>query len=235
MSDVELTISAQQKEAGAGRMVATLAIAGLISGAALSAVYQVTDPIIKRNQAEALRRAVFVVVPGAATMQEVQLTNADGENKTVYASYDGAGAFLGYAIEGEASGFADTITLLYGYDPARQRVIGMEVLDSLETPGLGDKIKREKNPEFPAQFENLAIEPTIVVVKDGKDQDNEIDAITGATISSKAVVNAINTANEDWLEYLPETPPPPPPPPDSEGEEGETASGEGEENVGEGD
>jgi electron transport complex protein RnfG len=230
MTDVDLTISAQQKEPGAPRLVATLAVAGLLSGAALSAVYQVTDPIIQRNQAEALRRAVFVVVPGAETMQEVQITNDAGASKMVYAAYDHAGAFLGYAIEGQAPGFADTITLLYGYDPARQRVIGMEVLESLETPGLGDKIKREKNPAFPAQFENLAIEPEIIVVKDGRDAENEIDAITGATISTKAVVKAINIANESWLAYLPATPPPPPPP-----ETGESASEEGEESVGEGD
>jgi electron transport complex protein RnfG len=77
----------------------------------------------------------------------------------------------------------------------------MEILDSRETPGLGDKIY--KDAAFVANFASLSVDPEIVAVKKGnKSAPNQIDAITGATISSKAVVKIINTANALWLPRL---------------------------------
>ncbi len=208
MTVQELTISAGKKEPSSFRLVATLGIAGMLSGIALAGVYEITKPIIEANNLRELKQAVLEVVPGGQTMQEVDLVNDAGEHKIIYAAYDDDGTFLGYAIEGATPGFADIIRLLYGYDHQRNLVIGMKVLESLETPGLGDKIIKDE--AFVAQFSDLAIDPTPVVVKDGADADHEVDAITGATISTKAVVKAINQANEQWLEYLPETPPDPP-------------------------
>jgi len=81
-------------------------------------------------------------------------------------------------------------------------VTGMEVLESRETPGLGDKIY--KDADFVASFKELMIEPEIVAVKKGKrSKPNEIDAITGATISSKAVVRIINETHVVWAARLP--------------------------------
>jgi electron transport complex protein RnfG len=78
----------------------------------------------------------------------------------------------------------------------------MEVLESRETPGLGDKIY--KDLEFVAGFSALSIEPEIVAVKKGtKSQPNEIDAITGATISAKAIVRIINETHAAWSGQLP--------------------------------
>jgi electron transport complex protein RnfG len=78
----------------------------------------------------------------------------------------------------------------------------MEVLESRETPGLGDKIY--KDADFVASFTDLAIDPVIEVVKKGRGGgNNQVDAITGATISSRAVVRIINQANQDWLDNLP--------------------------------
>jgi electron transport complex protein RnfG len=78
----------------------------------------------------------------------------------------------------------------------------MEVLESRETPGLGDKIY--KDADFVGSFSPLSIDPNIVAVKKGtKSRPNEIDAITGATISSKAVVRIINEAHVEWSVRLP--------------------------------
>ena len=99
-------------------------------------------------------------------------------------------------------GFQDTIAILYGYKPAETLVVGMEVLESRETPGLGDKIY--KDAEWVGAFSALSIDPEIVAVKNGTRSDaNEIDAITGATISSKAVVRIINEAHTAWSGKLP--------------------------------
>ena len=98
-------------------------------------------------------------------------------------------------------GFQDTIAILYGYKPGEKIVVGMEVLESRETPGLGDKIY--KDAVFVAGFSALSVEPEIFAVKKGtKSQPNEIDAITGATISSKAVVRIINEAHAAWSAQL---------------------------------
>jgi len=209
MTDVDLTISVGRKEPSPFRLVFTLAFAAFCSGFVLAGVYQVTKPMIDANKAEALRLGVFTVVPGSSRIQKFALRDgelvpvADGEivtEPTVHAAYDESGGFLGWAIASGGPGFQDTIGVLYGYDPVRRQVTGMHILESRETPGLGDKIFKDE--DFVGNFAALAIEPEIVVVKDGRDADNEVDAITGATISSKAVVRIINEANAQWLDLL---------------------------------
>src|SRR5210317_1514530 len=177
------------------RLVATLAIAGLISGIAIIGIYESTLPTITANKARELREAVFKVLPGVTQMQALvyrdnQLMVVDQPAKdepVVYGGYDDAGDFVGYAMPGAGPGFQDTIALLYGYLPGEKKVVGMEILESRETPGLGDKIY--KDADFVAEFSALSVEPEIVAVKKGTGgQPNQVDAITGATISSKAVV-----------------------------------------------
>lgn len=196
-------------EPGSTRLVLTLAAAGLLSGLAIVGAYEVTLPIIEANNARALERAVFKVVPGSTGMQGLVIDDGSArvagpdDAPDVYAAYDEAGAFVGYAIAAEGPGFQDTIRLIYGYDPSARRIIGMEVLESRETPGLGDKIY--KDAAFRANFDSLAVDPPIVCVKHGeKAADNEVDAITGATISSKAVTRIMGDANEHWLGVLPD-------------------------------
>ncbi|MBT8109497.1 MAG: FMN-binding protein [Gammaproteobacteria bacterium] len=192
------------------RLVLTLAIAGLISGIAIIGIYESTLPTITANKARELREAVFKVLPGVSEMQ--QLVYRDGnlvvteerrkDEQAVYGGYDRDGDFVGYAIPAAGPGFQDTIGLLYGFAPQQKHVLGMEILESRETPGLGDKIY--KDAEFVGSFSALSIEPNIVAVKKGaKARPNEIDAITGATISSKAVVRIINEAHAEWSKRLP--------------------------------
>ena len=83
----------------------------------------------------------------------------------VFAAYDAGGRLLGYGIPFEGAGFQDTIKLIYGYDPESRKVIGMEILESKETPGLGDKIFKDQN--FVDAFKDLSIEPEVVAVQKG--------------------------------------------------------------------
>ena len=192
------------------RLVFTLAIAGLISGIAIIGIYESTLPTITANKARELREAVFKVLPGVTRMQA--LAHRDGQlvvgaepakdEPVIYGGYDDDGSFVGYAMPGAGPGFQDTIALLYGYQPGKKLVVGMEVLESRETPGLGDKIY--KDMDFVDEFSALAVEPEIVAVKKGtKTADNQVDAITGATISSKAIVRIINETHADWAGQLP--------------------------------
>ncbi|MDH3619564.1 MAG: FMN-binding protein [Gammaproteobacteria bacterium] len=192
------------------RLVLTLAIAGLISGIAIIGIYESTLPTITANKARELREAVFKVLPGVTQMQAlvyrdrelVVVAQPDKDEPVVYGGYDAQGDFVGYAMPAAGPGFQDTIAILYGYKPAQKIVVGMEVLESRETPGLGDKIY--KDMDFVGGFSELSVEPEIVAVKKGtKSLPNEIDAITGATISAKAVVRIINEAHTAWDGQLP--------------------------------
>jgi electron transport complex protein RnfG len=197
-------------------MMGTLGLAGMCSGVALVGIFVVTEPMIERNRAEALEAAIYEVLPGARSRAAFVLRAGEftpfestagrlPDERAVYAGYDEAGTPVGFAIPAEGPGFQDTIKLIYGYDPAQQRVVGMMVLESRETPGLGDKIIKDES--FVSAFRNLAVTPPIVAVKRGRSQENEVDAISGATISSLAVVRIINEANGRWLSRLPESAP----------------------------
>ncbi len=198
-------------EAGPLRMMVTLGIAGLCSGIAVVGIFLVTKPRIERNRAEALEAAIFRVLEGAKTrvalvLREGELVRYEAEDgaipkeEAIYAGYDESGALVGHAIPAEGAGFQDTIKLLYGYRAASARVVGIEVLESRETPGLGDKII--KDDHFVANFRDLAVEPEIVLTKTARSRENEVEAISGATISSRAVVRIINESNARWLARL---------------------------------
>jgi electron transport complex protein RnfG len=195
------------REPSALRLILTLSLAGLFSGLIIVLAYHATRPAITAYQAEQLRASVFKVLPGVTRIQrqiirEGQLIAAeDPGSEAVYAGYDAGNRLVGYAIPAEGPGFQDTIRLLYGYLPGPRTVVGMEILDSRDTPGLGDKIY--KDAAFVANFQRLQIDPAILAVKKGrKAAPNEIDAITGATISSKAVVRIINQGNATWAQRL---------------------------------
>jgi electron transport complex protein RnfG len=162
-------------------MMATLGLAGMCSGLALVGIFLLTLPRIERNRAEALEAAIFEVLQGATervtyVLREGLLARFESpsgslpKEEAVYAGYDQAGELVGFAIPAEGPGFQDTIKLIYGYDPTRRRVVGMQVLESRETPGLGDKII--KDDSFVDCFRDLAISPDVVAVKKGRKQDN---------------------------------------------------------------
>lgn len=199
-----------EKEPTSTRLVASLAIAGFLSGLIIIGIYVATLDTIAANKAQEMREAVFRVLPGVTQLQKLEYdgtrvvvkTGGKDDDNTLYAGYDKDGNFVGYAIASEGPGFQDTVSLLIGYKPALHKVVGMWVLESRETPGLGDKIY--KDADFVANFNDVATQPPIVAVKKGtKSKPNEIDAITGATISSKAVVRIMNEGIARWDKRLP--------------------------------
>lgn len=191
------------------RIVASLAIVALLSGLTIVTAYEATLPAITAHKAQALRDSVLKVLPGTSKVRRLTWRNeklvaaedgTEGE-EAIFEGLDTSEKTVGYAIPGAGTGFQDVIRLMYGYRLQDNRIIGLQILDSRETPGIGDKIF--KDAEFRANFDNLAVAPTINVVKKGKKSaPNDVDAITGATISSKAVVRILNTANALWLPRL---------------------------------
>lgn len=195
---------------------------GLLCGLLIVTVYQVTAPIIERNRAEALEQAIFDVLPDARSSQAFAL-GSDGRftilgaeradvssDRTVYAAYSEDGGLVGLAIEAQGMGYQDIIRVLYGYSFDDQAIVGLKVLDSRETPGLGDKI--EKDERFLANFvkldvslatesdDGLGIAHPIEAVKPGeKTSPWQIDTITGATISSDAIAEILRNSSSQWM------------------------------------
>jgi electron transport complex protein RnfG len=194
------------------RLVATLAVAGILAGILIALVNQHTHPIIEAYRAEQLRKAVYEVLPGVARYDTYYLVDGalqlalpqgakEGDFKRAYVGYDEAGQTKGVALSRGESGFQDIILVIFGFDPAAGTLSGMKVLESKETPGLGDKIFKDQ--AFVDQFFAGPRIPLVSVKAGaGKGEPNEIDAITGATISSKAVVSIINNAIEEWTPVL---------------------------------
>ncbi|MCB1317043.1 MAG: FMN-binding protein, partial [Leptospiraceae bacterium] len=133
----------------------------------------------------------------------------DERSLRLYGAYNAAGQLKGVAVEARGQGFQDVIHILYGYDPEQQAVVGMQVLESRETPGLGDKI--EKDADFVRNFEALSVVPgddgrpehPVTMVKNGKKTDPwQVEAITGATISSRAIANILRASTDQNLPVI---------------------------------
>jgi electron transport complex protein RnfG len=166
-------------------MVLVLSIVGVASGGALVGIYRYAQPRIEVNKERALRAAIFEVLPGTESHETIVK-----EGKTIYKGFDSSGLLLGYAFTGKGPGYQGTIEVMIGVDPELEKTKGIEILDSVETPGLGAKITERS---FRDKFKDLLIIPLIELIK-GKspEKPNQVQAITGATISSQAVVDILN-------------------------------------------
>ena len=175
------------------KMVLALTITAVVMGGGLAGFYKFVEPKIEENRLIEEKRAIMAVVDGIADYEiiEVEVEGKRGpEILQLFRGVDGEGKLVGYAFGAKGPGFAGIITMMVGLNIDLKHLSGMKVLDQIETPGLGNKIVKEK---FDGQFRGLAIEPKIEYIKNKKPvKPNQIQAITGATISSVAVVDALN-------------------------------------------
>ena len=187
------------------RLIATMTAAGALAGLLIVVVFQATLPAILANRAARLDAALSTVVPGLQRYETLYLvggalatTLPPGQDprktEKIYAGYDANGTRLGYAIPASEPGFQDAIDILFGFDPARPGTLGLVVLNSKETPGLGDKIMK---PLFLDQF-GAATTPLNGVKAGAGQTPADVDMVTGATISSRTVIRAVNKAVEKW-------------------------------------
>lgn len=199
-------------------MVRALGSIAAICGAIIVAAYQGTYRAVQENKRIAIERAVFKVVPAAQSIVEF-LALADGRIDKLgagetappgavkfYAGYDKEGKLVGIAAEGAAKGYADTVRLLFAWDPLTRKITGFSVVAARETPGIGDKVTKDRDflANFPLDADVApnakALAHEIRTVKHGtKTQSWEIDAISGATITSRAVGRAIDEAAQALL------------------------------------
>jgi electron transport complex protein RnfG len=176
-------------------MVRLLGTVSLLCGVSIVGTNLATSSRIRHNQEIIMRDSVAELLPGIRK-QIVYGIEPSGDLKIVagvgaegprlFAGYDAEGRFLGVVIEASERGYADVISAMYAYSPSKREVTGFKVVDMRETPGLGDRIRSD--PDFLSNFEALDATHPITVVKHGsKKNASQIDAISGATISSRAV------------------------------------------------
>lgn len=178
------------------QMVAVLVIVTLVSGIVLATVYTGLIPKIRENQRLATERSLGALFSKERNPEFEQVT---AEGTSMYRARSGDGDLLGYAVRVVTTGYGGEIQLLVGLSPDMESVLGIQVVEQIETPGLGGRISE---PAFVEQFEGLDAANDIAYVKNAEPDKaaNEIEAISGATISSSAVVSGINNALDGILQ-----------------------------------
>lgn len=162
-----------------------LLLAGVL-GTLLAVVELSLKDRIERTAREQVARSALLVVPGGARSE---LTSASERETWKVLADDGS--VRGWAVMSESVGFADRIRVLVGLSADRSQIVGVTVLDSRETPGLGERVREAT---FLQRFVGQTTGAELRVVKPGQSAAHSVDAISGATITSKAVTRSVNAA-----------------------------------------
>lgn len=171
------------------KMGGLLLIVCTLAATALAGIYSITKPKIDFQKQSELQQALMTALPGAAP-DAIFPVERDGR-LLYYEGYQAADKqqLIGYAFVGTWPGYSSTIETMVGVDVSG-KIIGLKVLDEKETPGLGTRTEEikygEHEPWFQRQFLGKDA-ATLAVDKDGGD----VQSITGATISSRAVTKSI--------------------------------------------
>ncbi len=184
-------------------MVSVLTLTAVIVAAALAGFYKFAEPKIEANRLAEEKRAIFAVHPNASDYDVIEKEVTVGKktkNLKIFKGKDADGELVGHAFIAAGPGFSAVIRIMVGLNIDEKSLTGIKVTEHLETPGLGTKIEESF---FKDQFQGLAIEPKIEYLKNKKpEKPNQIQAITGATISSRAIVEAINKDVQVVIEVL---------------------------------
>ena len=161
-----------------------LMIVCVIAAVSLAYTYSKTKPLIDKRAAEIAEKTKREVLPGVYSFKEVVK-----DKQTFYIGYDKKGNKIGTVVKISTRGYGGPIEMMVGIKN-NGTVSGVNILSHLETPGLGAKIE---NKEFIEQFNGKRL-AEIILKKD--DCNGEIDAITAATISSRAVTDGVKEATK---------------------------------------
>jgi len=168
------------------RITCVLTVVCLLSGFFLSFAYNKLSGKIEENQQQTIKKNVLALVENGAYMEE-----ETSEGEKYYLIFNKEKNLVGYAITEEGNGYQGKIKILVALKSDLNSLWGIQIIESQETPGLGAKIN---STEFKNQFKGLIIIPQINLTKKEPENHNEISAISGATISSRAVVKITNKA-----------------------------------------
>jgi electron transport complex protein RnfG len=196
------------------KLLLALGGGGALAGLIIVLFYAWTLPRVEAYKATVLRSALVEVLHDPARCDTLWLIDGvlnerrpAGDSakgfERVFLGYDAAGKPVGFAIPVAEAGFADLIEMIVGYDPSAHTVLGLKVLANKETPGIADKVFK---PGYTSQFAGRGA-PLVGVKKSGGDREaaagkGAVVMVTGATISSRAVIRGINKAIVRWQPLL---------------------------------
>ena len=186
-------LSVMLKEAG------ILFVITLVAGLLLGFVYELTKEPIAEQERKAVQEACKAVFQDASSFEAVEYVPSEDLQEgldavgvisgSAYKAFGSDGRLLGYVVESISKrGYGGRIVLYAGID-LDGTLKGVSILDISETPGLGMRAEEVLVPQF--QDKNVG---SFVYTKAGAASDNEIDAITGATVTTRAFTNAVNGA-----------------------------------------
>lgn len=164
----------------------TLVIIAIVTSVLLVVTNDATKDKIAQLQAESDRQARQEVLPAADDFDDGQTINVDGTDYTYWTANNGSG----YVFSTQFKGYGGPVVVMTGIT-ADGQVAGVKITEQDETPGLGQKAL---DASFTDQYKKAAPENGFEVTKQGATADNEIDALAGATITSRAVTNSVNQA-----------------------------------------
>ena len=164
----------------------TLFVICFIATLLLGMTNSVTAPIIEKLALETEKKSRQIVFSQAVSFGEAEISD---DGTSIAAALDEAGSIIGYVVVNSAKGYGGDISVMTGVD-TEGKVTGVNILSHAETAGLGANATSES---FRSQFVNLIAGITVSKDKAG---ENSIDALTGATITSRAVTQAVNAAIE---------------------------------------
>lgn len=181
-------------------MVVVLAIIAMVSAGILAQVYGFTSGIIEENAARALESSVYEVLPGTTQVnilrrspdplgvdEPKEMREKEQTTTLIYQGVDDNEEITGYAFVGEGNGYGGTVRVLVGVDENSNQILNVKILSHSETPGLGSKIEEDG---FRSQFVGKKVSDPIKVGTD-------INIISGATVSSRAVSEAVRQGFDD--------------------------------------
>ena len=175
-----------------------LIVASFCFGLLIAVTSAGLSPRIRQNEINKRNRLVSALLPEAKDFilmdEQLEIKSLRGkeENVEIYKAVSDANECVGWSFEIVGSGFADKIKLVIALDKNVEKIAGFDVLASNETPGFGDQIKYDF---FRDQFKGAPTgELKLVTIGQRDEIDSEIVAISGATISSEAVIEIVSNS-----------------------------------------
>lgn len=173
---------------GIFKITMNLTLASMLSGIIIATVFYFTEPIAVIQRIRQKEQSMKELVPSATAFVKI-------EGKEDWYKAESNGQFTAYIVFSHAKGYGGAIKMLVAVTPDR-KIIGYKILAHNETPGLGDQALK---PKFSGQFAGKEI-ANLEVVK--VHEEGKIDAITGATITSRAVTLGVKNALTELDEYI---------------------------------
>lgn len=174
----------------------TLFVICAVAALVLGITNNITSPVIEERNIQASNKSRQIVLSDAEEFKQLEGINSD----IVVEVYEGlkGGDVIGYTIKTSPKGYGGAVEVMVGIS-TDGKITGVDIGNHSETPGLGSKASE---PAFKDQYLDKGVANSLLVVKGSVNNDNEISAISGATITSNGVTSGVNAAMKIYNEKL---------------------------------